>query len=105
MLTALSICGFAALSCTDEELTAPHTAQPTVRVNTLVTADTLCTKLQFTITSATAVTTSFPNRMTCSTTGLLLIRAQAATVRATGQRTISTSVGSSLPLCSPPSSI
>jgi hypothetical protein len=81
MLTvlALTVCGFSGLGCTDEELTAPRRAVQEVTANTLVVADTLCTKMQFTITSATAVTTLFPNRTTCSTTGLVLIRGQAAT--------------------------
>ncbi|MDZ4864140.1 MAG: S8 family serine peptidase [Gemmatimonadota bacterium] len=80
MLTglALTFCAISGLSCSDEDLTAPHAAQPAVSVNTLITSDTLCARVQFSITSATAVTTVFPNRTTC-TTKLVLIRGQAAT--------------------------
>ena len=77
MLTIIAICALSALSCTDEEFTAPHGVQPTVSANTLITSDTLCARTQFTITSATAVTTTFPNRTTC-TTKLVLIRGVAA---------------------------
>ena len=77
MLSLLAVCALSALSCTNEELTAPHGAQPTVSVNTLITSDTLCARTQFTITSATAVTTLFPSRTSC-TTKLVLIRGQAA---------------------------
>ncbi|MEO8637019.1 MAG: S8 family serine peptidase [Gemmatimonadales bacterium] len=79
MLTILTVCALSALSCTDEDLTGPqHRAAQSVTANTLVTADTLCVRAQFTITSPTAVTTLFPNRTTC-TTKLVLIRGQAAT--------------------------
>ncbi len=81
MLTvlALTMCALSGLGCTDEDSTAPRQAAQEVAANTLVVADTLCAKLQFTITSPTAVTTSFPNRTTCGAAGLVLIRGQAAT--------------------------
>ncbi len=81
MLTvlALTVCGFSGLGCTDEELTAPRRAVQEATANTLVVSDSLCAKMQFTITSATAVTTAFPNRTTCGAAGLVLIRGQAAT--------------------------
>ena len=77
MLAILSLCAVSVLSCIDEELTAPRRPVQEVMTNTLVTADTLCAKMQFTITSTTAVTTLFPNRTTC-TTKLVLIRGQVA---------------------------
>jgi|GEM_PF-3471848 len=81
MLTvlALTTCALSGIGCTDEDLTGPrHRAAQEVAVNTVITADTLCVRTQFTITSATAVTTIFPSRATC-TTKLVLIRGQAAT--------------------------
>lgn len=79
MLTFLTLCVLGAgLGCTDEPPTAPRSAAPGASANTLITSDTLCARASFTITSATAVTTGFPNRTTC-TTKLVLIRGQAAT--------------------------
>jgi len=64
-------------SCSDEELVSPRTLSPPVSA-IVVAADSLCARIQFTITGPTAVQTTFPNRTSC-TTGTVVIRGPAAT--------------------------
>jgi len=63
-------------SCRDEVPLGP--SRPGLPPSSvLVSSDSLCARVSFTITSATAVTTTFPNRNTC-TSGLVVIRGPAA---------------------------
>lgn len=61
-------------SCQDErDLLAPNRDNHQLIANTVVVGDSNCTKLQFTITSATTATATWPNRATCGS-GLTVIK-------------------------------
>ncbi len=67
---------YAAACRSDEPLAPPGTV---VAASVPVVADSNCSKVFFKILSATSVQTTFPNRATCSTTGLVIIKGPAAT--------------------------